>query len=477
MSVLPQTASWAESLLSDEEAAMKAAADTMASLLMDRSQADQHCTALSVLFRLPAVSGPLISNRNLECLMKSSLELVLKEGASSASLASPASDYSLKALNNFVMAHSEAQRMFTKPETGAGYLSQLLKICGTAVDATGLSSSALIACRFLFRLLASNAEVMSLFKGSEQLLTSFQHSVAFASASKLVSLAKEGKSDGNLYDASVFVAKLYSQMLSDEEGFPPGFSPSHVLWTGESGFAATLQSWLDYYRSATSTSTSNDLLLQTVNALFMLSCWAATKDYYRLIFLVSDTAGEQGKDAATGRLQVLTDHLIFLASKHDRGARALAASAGETDSGRGIRSMVLSKDHNLVAMLNVALKVVQAAPQFKPHLLAVLTEVEKEATTSSAAGAGSASSEDAASSSGTSASGRPSGKAIPIHTVHLLQTLDEGVQVASIELFWELCDENPQTLVEALTFPLAAGILQSKGAIALPAEATTATTA
>jgi hypothetical protein len=52
--------------------------------------------------------------------------------------------------------------------------------------------------------------------------------------------------------------------------------------------------------------------------------------------------------------------------------------------------------------------------------------------------------------------------------VNLLQTLDERVKTCADELFWLLAGENPHRLIAAVSFPLAAGILQAKGALELP---------
>lgn len=131
---------------------------------------------------------------------------------------------------------------------------------------------------------------------------------------------------------------------------------------------------------------------------------------------------------------------------------------------------------NLVVALTVALKAVAARPETGPLLLRQLTtetEVTGAAAATEVAGAGAAAAGGAGAASAPLAAAaaahlRSSPASRPAHTVNLLQTMDESIKAVADELFWVLTNGNVATLTAAVSFPLAAGILQAKGALQLP---------
>lgn len=129
---------------------------------------------------------------------------------------------------------------------------------------------------------------------------------------------------------------------------------------------------------------------------------------------------------------------------------------------------------NLVVALTVALKAVAARPAIAPLLLRQLTTEPATDPTGDASsapavgGAGAASDSGGGAGAGAGAATAPASRKPALHAVHLLQTMDESVKAVADELFWVLTDGNVAALTAAVTFPLAAGILQAKGALQLP---------
>jgi hypothetical protein len=158
---------------------------------------------------------------------------------------------------------------------------------------------------------------------------------------------------------------------------------------------------------------------------------------------------------------LLADYLVSLAAAHNRSVGA---------------------SPDLVAALGVAVRVLTeadppAAPEFKDTLLTLLTiptmsanAAAEAAPPAAAADAGSraVAASEAVAAAGAEPGAKSSAAGPPLHLVNLLQTLDEQVKTCADELFWLLAGEDPRRLIAAVSFPLAAGILQAKGALDLP---------